>query len=140
MTTDINNIKYWLCACLMIIGMASFAQSPNIDWTAHSSNSTVATVDVEINTILSRTNAILVWQQSSDVASSIEEFNISSIQGSWDTNSMIGEIKYDISSDNDTGKFTIVGDGQNITMNLDMDQPNAQSITYVFYIDTFNIN
>ena len=124
----------------MIIGFAGFAQSPNIQWTAHSSTSSVATVSVKVNTNLYRTGSVLTWQQSNAQSSSQEEFTITSIQGHWDAQNMIGAITYKIHAEEDLGEFRIIGDGQNITMNLEIGPQGEQTTTFVFYIDSFNLN
>lgn len=140
MTTQIKYVKQVLCACLILIGLQSYGQVPEFNWNAHSSNASIGAVDVELNSNLSRSATVLTWHQSTDNASDTQYLTVRSIEGEWDEQTMIGSVTYKIELDDQKGEFQIIGDGQNITMNLELDSEDGRTNTYVFYIDSFNIN
>jgi hypothetical protein len=140
MKTSNNYVKQLLYACLILMGMVSYSQSPNIQWTAISNSATVDAVDVQVNSDLSRNGSQLVWSQNGGQTTIEDIFIITAIKGEWDANTMQGNIEYDILSDGEQGTFKIMGDGQSITMVLELSNEQSEGSTYVFYINSFTIN
>ncbi len=127
-----------IALCLMLGTALSFSQSTNSDWTAESPLVSINEVAVEIASHLSKTGTNIIWEQTQGTNTDSNTFVITNSSGSWDTQTNLGQLDYDLTLDDTIASLTVIGTSEEITINLTIYQPDGSvGSTYDFDIETF---
>lgn len=129
--------SYFVILCFFLGTLISIAQTVTIEWSAESYLVALNDVDVEIESHLTKQDTTFTWEQIGYNNSDTNLFTVTSTAGNWDSQNNLGELTYELTTEDSSANLTLTGTTDGITLTLLVHGLNGSpNENYTFYIET----